>query len=54
MQTATVVKLGNTFTIAFPMSFSSSYTGAKLIYLLAVDKTGLRADWAGYGTWTRP
>jgi hypothetical protein len=54
VQTATVVKLGNTITLTFPMTFAASYSGTKLIYLLAVDQGGLRADWAGYGFWTRP
>jgi Beta-propeller repeat len=54
VQSATVVKLGNTITLTFPMTFSVGYTGTKIVYLLAVDQGGLRADWAGYGFWTRP
>ena len=54
IKTATVTKLGNLITLTFPMTFSQTYPGTKFLYLLAVDKGGLRADWAAYGIWTSP
>jgi hypothetical protein len=54
VKNATSIKLGNVFTLSFPITFSPTYPGTKFLYMLAVDQGGLRADWATYGIWTSP
>jgi hypothetical protein len=39
--------------VVLPLTFSSSFTGAKNVYLLAVNETlGLNSGWEQRGTWT--
>lgn len=50
-----VTAIGSELTLNIPLSFSpTTYTGAKNILTLAIDKGGLRSDWAFRGSWTMP
>ncbi len=48
----TVTPLGNTLTIAFPLTFKPTFTGAKNTYLSATDAGGLTTGWVPVGSWT--
>ncbi len=43
---------GNTLTLNLPMTFSSSYGGAKTIYLRLEDAAGTDTGWLSGGSWT--
>ncbi len=42
---------GNTLTVAFPVIFSPAFSGARNVYLLAIDSTGNNSNWRSLGTW---
>ena len=44
---------GNQLTIAVPITFSSTFTGAKNVYGYASDQGNLDSGWQALGTWTR-
>jgi len=43
---------GNTMTITLFTTFANEFSGAKSIYLRAIDRTGLSSGWVEYGSWT--
>ena len=43
---------GNTVTITLPLSFGSSYSGAKSFYVNVTDTGGLSSGWVAAGTWS--
>jgi len=49
---STVTLSGNTLTLNLPITFQPAYTGAKNIYLHAVDISGLKSGWEPLGAWT--
>ena len=51
---ATVAMNGNTLTLSLPMTFSTSFVGAKNIYLSASDVAGSSTGFKQLGTWTVP
>jgi chitodextrinase len=51
---SSVTQSGNNLIIKYPITFSSGWSGAKNIYLHALNKTGAVADYALMGTWTIP
>ena len=50
--TATVVPSGNTLTLNVTLTFKPAFTGAKNVYLHAVDVSGANSGWQQLGTWT--
>ena len=50
----TVVVTGDTLTLNLAMTFQSTYSGTKNIYLYAADASGSTSGWAQLGTWTAP
>jgi len=48
----TVVGTGTTLTITLSLTFSSSFAGAKTVYLKAADKAGPDTGYQQKGTWT--
>lgn len=45
---------GNDLTVKFPVTFASSYSGTRNVYLAAKDLSGAWASWKAMGTWTVP
>jgi hypothetical protein len=45
---------GNTLTVSFTLNFSSSFSGAKTIWLNATDTAGAQSGWQAKGNWTVP
>jgi hypothetical protein len=45
---------GNTITFSLKITFNSSYSGARNVYLLAQDKAGANSGWVALGSWTVP
>lgn len=45
---------GNALTVTLPVIFSPAFSGARNVYLLAVDSTGANSNWHPLGTWTVP
>lgn len=43
---------GTTLTLNLAMTFQSTFTGTKNIYMYAEDSTGLNTGWQSMGTWT--
>ena len=50
----TVSQSGNNLTLTVPMTFQTSYAGAKNIYLYLADVSGAHIGWVQEGTWTVP
>ena len=50
----TVSQSGNNLTLTVPMTFQTSYAGAKNIYLYAADVSGANTGWVRETTWTVP
>jgi hypothetical protein len=50
--TATVAPSGNTLTLNLTVTFLPAFTGAKNIYLHAVDVSGANSGWQQLGAWT--
>jgi hypothetical protein len=48
----TVTPVGNSLTIAFPLTFKPTFTGVKTTYLSATDAGGLTTGWVSVGSWT--
>ena len=42
----------NSVTLRIAVDFKPSMSGAQHLYVMAQDKTGLRADWQLRGDWT--
>ncbi|MEX2303054.1 MAG: M12 family metallo-peptidase [Bryobacterales bacterium] len=49
-----VTSSGNTLTLTFPATFTSTFGGAKNVYLSASDGASLWSGWRLLGTWTVP
>ena len=49
---ATVVPSGNTLTLNVTVTFKPAFTGAKNIYMHAVDVSGSNSGWQQLGSWT--
>jgi hypothetical protein len=45
---------GNTLTVSFTLNFSSSFGGAKTVWLNATDTAGAQSGWQAKGIWTVP
>jgi hypothetical protein len=49
-----VTATGNDLTLYSDLFATTTFTGTKIVYGLALDKGGLRSDWAVRGSWTLP
>lgn len=49
---ATVTTSGTRLTINLPLTFSTSFSGAKSVYALVLNNTGQNSGWQSTGTWT--
>lgn len=45
---------GTNLTVNIPLTFASTYSGAKNVYLLAIDQSGQNSGWQQLGMWTVP
>jgi imidazole glycerol phosphate synthase subunit HisF len=52
LATATVVPSGNTLTLNVTLTFKPAFSGAKNVYLHAVDISGSNSGWRQLGAWT--
>jgi len=43
---------GNALTLNVALTFQAGFTGAKNVYLHAVDEAGSNSGWQQLGTWT--
>jgi len=51
---SSVAPSGNTLTLMLAITFSASFTGNKVIYMSAQDKSSLNLGWSAQGTWNVP
>jgi glucose/arabinose dehydrogenase len=54
LPTSSRVLSGTALTLHLAMSFSSTFTGAKTVYLYAANAYGANTGWQSRGTWTVP
>ena len=52
--TASSSMSGNNLTVNIPLTFATAYSGAKNVYAMVIDMTGLSSGWQIIGTWTVP
>jgi hypothetical protein len=51
---ATVTANGTSLTVTFPVTFSSTFAGAKTVYLYGASNSGQNSNYQPLGTWTVP
>jgi hypothetical protein len=51
---SSVTGSGNTLTMILNMSFTTSFSGTKTIFMYASDAGGMESGWVSRGTWTVP